>query len=252
MIRLGFNVDHVATVRNARGEFYPDPIQAAQLAVMAGADNITCHLREDRRHIRDRDVERLKECIEVPLNLEMAVTDEMLGIACRIKPHCVTLVPEKRQERTTEGGLDLQQSQAVLKSTINRLKDSGIMVSLFVEPTIEAAEASKQLGADAVEFHSGRFCESFNHAVKSAGRITLLQPLISASQAAKRLGMQSHIGHGLNYSNANFVQLIPHCEEANIGHAIVARSIFVGLERAIVEMKDLLNRPELCPHPQNK
>jgi pyridoxine 5-phosphate synthase len=252
MIRLGFNVDHVATVRNARGEFYPDPIQAAQLAVLAGADNITCHLREDRRHIRDRDVERIKECIEVPLNLEMAVTEEMLNIACRIRPHSVTLVPEKRQERTTEGGLDLNQTQSNLQSTINKLKDAGIMVSLFVEPTIEAAETSKKLGADAVEYHSGRFCEAFNHAVKSADRLNLLKPLISASQAAHQLGMQSHIGHGLNYSNANFVQLIPFCEEANIGHAIVARSVFVGLERAIAEMKNLLNCVDLCPSSSMK
>jgi pyridoxine 5-phosphate synthase len=249
MIRLGFNVDHVATVRNARGEFYPDPIQAAQMAVVAGVDNITCHLREDRRHIRDRDVERLRECLEVPLNFEMACTEEMLAIARRIKPHSVTLVPERRQEQTTEGGLDLERHLALITESTKKLKESGILVSLFVEPTVKAVELSAKCGAEAVEFHTGRFCHQFQDAASTIQRLNLLRPIQEASLAAHSCKLQSHIGHGINYSNANWFQLVPHCEEANIGHAIVARSIFVGLTAAIQEMRRLLNDPALKPLP---
>ncbi|HET9237019.1 MAG TPA: pyridoxine 5'-phosphate synthase [Oligoflexus sp.] len=247
MIRLGVNIDHVATLRNARGESYPSPVQAAAFAELGGADNITCHLREDRRHIRDADVELLKRTIQVPLNFEIAATDEMVRIASSTKPHAVTLVPEKRQELTTEGGLDLSQSSKKLGDQIHALRDLGIVVSLFVEPDVKDMIAAKKLGAQAIEIHSGHYCRAMQDARTTAEQLALLKPLQEAARVAHDQGLQVHVGHGLNYSQAHWMQLVPHLEEANIGHAIVARAIYVGLTQAVREMKALLNDPQFRP-----
>jgi pyridoxine 5-phosphate synthase len=247
MIRLGINVDHVATVRQARGEPYPDPVQAAVLAELGGADNITAHLREDRRHIQDRDVRLLKETIKIPLNFEMAVTEEMVQIALDLRPHAVTLVPERRQELTTEGGLDVFRFAAPVQSATARLKTAGMLVSLFIEPDPRAVEAAQACGADAVEFHTGRFCHVIDKALTTKDKQKALQPLVVASREAAARGLQSHFGHGLHYGNAAWLQHVPHCEEANIGHAVIGRAIFVGLEAAVREMKRLLNDPVCKP-----
>lgn len=252
MIRLGVNIDHVATVRNARGVSYPQPVQAAAMAELGGADNITCHLREDRRHIKDHDVTNLKSSINIPLNFEIAATDEMVAIACRIKPHYVTLVPEKRQELTTEGGLDLspQKRNDNLEAKIKILRDAGILVSLFVEAENKAMDQAKALGAHAVEIHTGHFCQRMDDAKDSRTRWSLIQPFIDVSCHGHDLGLQIHYGHGLHYGNAHWLQSIPHCEEANIGHAIIARAIFVGLTQAVKEMKALLNDPQFKMVPE--
>jgi pyridoxine 5-phosphate synthase len=247
MIRLGVNIDHVATVRQARGEPYPDPVQAVVMAELGGADNITCHLREDRRHIQDRDVYLLKETIKIPLNFEMAASKEMLAIAKKVAPHAVTLVPEKREERTTEGGLDLKRNFKDLDRSVKALQDSGILVSLFVEPTPAAVEASAKLGAEAVEFHTGKFCHQIDKAATTVAKLKELQVLIKASECAHAAGIQSHFGHGLHYSNAQWLQLVPYAEEANIGHAIVARALFCGLTEAVRNMRDLLNDARFKP-----
>jgi len=249
MIRLGVNIDHVATLRQARGAPYPDPVQAAVLAELGGADNITCHLREDRRHIQDRDAFALKDSIKIPLNFEMAATQEMIAIARTIKPHAVTLVPEKREERTTEGGLDLLKNADVVKRATDELQSQGIIVSLFIEPTVEAVEHSRMIGASAVEFHTGDFCRRIDEAPKTDDKIKICQKLATASKAANDRGLQSHFGHGLHYANAAWLQLVPYAEEANIGHAIIGRAIFCGLERAVRDMKALLNDPALKPMP---
>jgi len=247
MTRLGVNIDHVATVRQARGERYPDPVHAAPFAELGGADNITCHLREDRRHIQDRDVRLLRETISVPLNFEMAATAEMVQIALALKPHSVTLVPEKREERTTEGGLDLAAQQRPLTEATARLADAGFVVSLFVEPDTRAIELSRIIGAQAVEFHTGRFCHEIATARTTREQLALVEPLARAAAEAHAAGLQAHFGHGLNYQNAQWLQLVPHAEEANIGHAIIARALFVGLEAAVREMKALLNDPAFRP-----
>ena len=246
MIRLGVNLDHVATVRNARGEAYPNPVQAALLAELGGADNITCHLREDRRHIKDRDVELLKELINIPLNFEMAVTDEMVAFAKKIKPHAVTLVPEKRQELTTEGGLD-PSNYRNLKSVISELKEQDILVSLFVEADNRVVEQTKELGADAIEIHTGNFCHDMDQARSTAQQWKLIQPFVESANKAHEVGLQVHFGHGIHYNNAHWFQVIPHCEEANIGHSIISRALFVGLEAAVREMKSLLNDSKFTP-----
>jgi pyridoxine 5-phosphate synthase len=244
MIRLGVNIDHVATVRQARGERYPDPVQAAVMAELGGADNITCHLREDRRHIQDRDATLLKETIGVPLNFEMAATGPMIAFALKLAPHAVTLVPEKREERTTEGGLDLTGPGAAgLGEAVKRLSGAGLLVSLFIEPELAAVERSQKLGAGAVEFHTGRFCREIGAARTTAAQKDLVGGLARAAAAAHSAGMQAHFGHGLSYTNAHWLQLVPHAEEANIGHAIVARALFTGLTAAVAEMKALLNDP---------
>lgn len=248
MIRLGVNIDHVATVRQARGEPYPDPVQAAVMAELGGADNITAHLREDRRHIQDRDIYLLRETIKIPLNFEMACTQEMIKIARKIKPDAVTLVPEKREERTTEGGLDLKKAAKPLREAIAILQNDGIPVSLFIEPSEEAVEASHKLGAMAVEFHTGTWCHKMVAAKTTADKMKLTSGLSLAAHTAVSLGLQAHFGHGLNYSNANWLQLVPDAEEANIGHAIVGRALFVGLPAAVKEMKELINNPSLCPY----
>lgn len=247
MIRLGVNIDHVATLRNVRGEIYPNPLDAAALAQIGGADNITVHLREDRRHIKDRDVELLRESLAIPLNLEMAATEGMLALAERLKPHAVTLVPERREELTTEGGLDIISQKARLAPYIARLKNAGILCALFVEADKKVIEQAVVLGADAVEFHTGGFCHDLRKARRSEAQFSLVQALSDCALHAHKLGLQVHLGHGLNYTNAQWLQLIPHCEEANIGHAIVARALWVGLSSAVREMKELLNAPQHLP-----
>lgn len=247
MIRLGVNIDHVATLRQARGEAYPDPVQAAVLCELGGADNITCHLREDRRHVQDHDVLRLKDSIKIPLNFEMAATEAMIEFAQRLQPHAVTLVPEKREERTTEGGLDVKGGFNDLKSKIARLSDCGILVSLFIEPEDEAISVSAELGAHAVEFHTGGWCHRMLGARLTRDQIALANELDHASAVAQRLGLQAHFGHGLNYTNAMWLQHVEHAEEANIGHAIVARALFTGLKEAVATMKELLNDPRHKP-----
>lgn len=249
MIRLGVNVDHVATVRQARGEPYPDPVQAAVFAELGGADNITAHLREDRRHIQDRDIWALKETIKVPLNFEMACTKEMISLARKLKPHAVTLVPEKREERTTEGGLDLKKNQKALRTAVDDLQSDGILVSLFIEPSLQAVELTSKIGAKAVEFHTGHFCHEIDRQATTAGKQKCVEILYNASVSAHDHGLQSHFGHGLHYSNAQWLQVVPFAEEANIGHAIIGRAIFCGLEKAVRDMKDLLNNPRYSPMP---
>jgi pyridoxine 5-phosphate synthase len=246
-MRLGVNIDHVATVRNARGESYPSPVQAAVTAELGGADNITCHLREDRRHIRDGDVRLLKETIQVPLNFEIAATEDMVRYAAEIMPHAVTLVPEKRQELTTEGGLDLSSGTKKLQDDIKRLQDKGILVSLFVEPDPRAIEVAAKIGAQAIEIHTGHFCSKMQKTRRTPEAWVLVDELSRAAEAGHKLGLQVHVGHGLNYANAHWIQAIPFCEEANIGHAIVARAIFVGLPQAVREMKALISDPLYFP-----
>ena len=237
MILLGVNVDHVATLRQARQTAYPDPLEAANAAIRGGADQITIHLREDRRHIQDADVERMRAVLDRPLNLEMAATDEIVSIACRVRPHTATLVPERREELTTEGGLDVASSAQELASVVKRLKDAGIAVSMFIDPVIDQIEASVKIGADAVELHTGAYCDAEDEAHTSLE----LARLIEAARLASKAEIRVAAGHGLNYLNtARAVQSLPEVTEYNIGHAIVARSVFVGMEEAVREMKEIL------------
>lgn len=242
-MRLGVNIDHVATVRNARGESYPNPVQAAVMAELGGADNITCHLREDRRHIRDADVRLLRDTIQIPLNFEIAATPEMIAYACDIVPHAVTLVPEKRHELTTEGGLDMNEGAKSLERDIKRLRAKGILVSLFIEADPVAIDLSAKIGAQAIEFHTGHWCTKMQAHRATTEAWSLIKHLQEATERAHALGLQVHVGHGLNYGNAAWMQTLAHCEEANIGHAIISRAIYVGLQQAVREMKDLLNNP---------
>lgn len=236
MIRLGVNVDHIATIRQARGTIEPDPVTAAALAELAGANGITVHLREDRRHIQDRDVELLRQTVQTPLNLEMAATDEMVGIACRILPDTVTLVPEKRQELTTEGGLDVAGNSQHLKEKIASLQHKGIVVSLFVDPDLHQIDQAFQVGADAIEIHTGCYCEATSHGAQLAE----LAKIEKAIHAARSAGLGVNAGHGLNYQNVEAVAALGGIDEFNIGHSIISRAVLVGLDRAVREMKDLL------------
>ncbi|MCB5176843.1 pyridoxine 5'-phosphate synthase [Microvirga lenta] len=228
-LRLGVNIDHVATVRNARGGFHPDPIRAANMAVLAGADGITAHLREDRRHIRDQDMERLKRNLFVPLNFEMAATAEMVEIATRIRPNACCLVPEKREERTTEGGLDIIGQGAHLRPVIQELKDLGIRVSLFVEPEIEVMDAACELGAPVVELHTGTYCEVGDE----EERAHELERLRRAAEHGAKIGLEIHAGHGLSFDTVRPVAAIPQIVELNIGHFLVGEAIFMGLDEAV-------------------
>ncbi|MDE3268940.1 MAG: pyridoxine 5'-phosphate synthase [Pseudomonadota bacterium] len=234
-MRLGVNVDHVGTVRNARGTDYPDPIVVALLAEKAGADNITCHLREDRRHIRDEDVFALKQRISCPLNLEMAVTDEMLAIAVRVKPHSATLVPEGRQELTTESGLHIFDQR--LSEAVNTILRQKIAPVLFIDPDVKAVRQAKQSGCAAVEFHLGDVCEQLDRGDNPSQVIARLHEPFALAHS---LGLGVHIGHGINYKNAHYFQPLPHVAEANIGHAIIAEAINVGIAKAVRRMKRLL------------
>lgn len=230
-MRLHVNIDHVATIRQARGTTYPDPVWAAALCELAGAQGITVHLREDRRHIHDRDVRLLKQTVRTVLNLEMAATDEMIGIARELKPHIVTLVPEKRQERTTEGGLDVVGQRSSLREAIARLEDAGISVALFVDPGLAEVRAAAELKVPRVELNTGDYCEA-----DGADADRELERLGSATEEAIALGMHVAAGHGLDYPNVSRVAAIPGIEELNIGHAIIARALFVGLDRAVRDM----------------
>jgi pyridoxine 5-phosphate synthase len=235
-LRLGVNIDHVATVRNARGGRHPDPLRAAQLAIGAGADGITAHLREDRRHISDADIARLKAEITRPLNLEMAATGEMLAIALSHVPHACCLVPEKREERTTEGGLDVVRAGNQLRHCVEGLKAAGTRVSLFIEPDGQAIEASARLGADVVELHTGAYCERAL-AGDAAGTARELARIEAAAAAAAAAGLEVHAGHGLSYNTVGAVARIGDVVELNIGHFLVGEAIFTGLGPAIAHMR---------------
>ena len=236
-LRLGVNIDHVATVRNARGGRHPDPVRAALLAAEAGADGITAHLREDRRHIRDADIDRLMAESALPLNLEMAATDEMLAIALRHRPHAVCLVPEKRTEVTTEGGLDVDGGRGHLKRYVEELGAAGIRVSLFIDPEVRQLDAARDLGAPVVELHTGAYCDT----VPGAGRGSELTRLVQAAQHAEAIGLECHAGHGLDYGTVGPVADILSIVELNIGHFLVGEAVFVGLAGAIREMRRLMD-----------
>ena len=235
-LRLGVNVDHVATVRNARGGAVPDPVRAALLAIEAGADGITAHLREDRRHIRDDDMARLKAAISKPLNFEMAATEQMLDIALRTKPHACCLVPEKRTERTTEGGLDVVGQHGYLKPIVAELSRGGIRVSMFVEPSREALEASASLGAPVVELHTGAWCDAVAQGEKDKAAQEF-ERLKKAAALTTSLGLECHAGHGLDYDTARIISALPQIRELNIGHFLVGEAIFVGLAESIRKMR---------------
>jgi pyridoxine 5-phosphate synthase len=240
---LGVNIDHVATLRQARRTYEPDPVWAAAAAHLGGADAITVHLREDRRHIVDRDVETLRASVQVKLNLEMAATDEMVGIACRIRPEMVTLVPEGRHEVTTEGGLDVAGQEARLQDVVQRLHEAGIYVSLFIDADAGQVEATARAGAQACEIHTGPYAHAFHENgrdIASAAAQTELQRVAHAGAAAHDLGLRFNAGHALNYVNVQPVAALPNLCELHIGHAIVCRAVFVGLEQAVREMKQLI------------
>ena len=239
-LRLGVNVDHVATVRNARGGPYPDPVRAAHLAIEAGADGITAHLREDRRHIRDQDIERLKAELSKPLNLEMAATEEMVGIALRVRPHAACLVPERREERTTEGGLDVAGQHDQLAPLVAELGRAGIRVSLFVEPDARQLEAARQVGAPVVELHTGTYCEA-GLAGDEARRRSELARIVEAARIGRRLGLEIHAGHGLAYDNVRDVAAIPEIVELNIGHFLIGEALLVGLSESVRLMRALMD-----------
>ncbi len=236
MAKLGLNVDHIATVRQARGGAEPDPVTAAAIGELAGAEGITIHLREDRRHIQDRDLEILRQTIKTKLNLEMAATQEMVRIALRVKPEQVTLVPEKRQELTTEGGLDVIVNAKHISDTVKRLRDGGISVSLFIDPNQEQIKAALKTGADYIEIHTGKYADSIGWDAQHHE----LEAIDTAIKLARKVGLGVNAGHGLNYTNIKAVTALGGVEEYNIGHSIIARATFVGLDRAVRDMVDLL------------
>ncbi|MFH1873707.1 MAG: pyridoxine 5'-phosphate synthase [Pseudomonadota bacterium] len=238
MLRLGVNIDHVATIRQARGTSYPNILEAAKLACLGGADQITVHLREDRRHIQDADVYELKSALKkIPLNLEMAAVDEIVKIALNLKPQICTLVPEKRQEQTTESGLNLIKDFNLLQSALKTIQAAKIQVSLFIEPNLEDVRAAKELKAEIVEFHTGPYALAIDAALKKKE----LEKIKKAACLAKQARLKVAAGHGLHYENTTeLIQTVPEIEELNIGHAIVARAVFIGLEGAVREMKELL------------
>ena len=236
MIKLGVNIDHVATLRQARGTAYPSPVQAALMAETAGADSITLHLREDRRHIQDADVRILRQCLQTRMNLEMAVTEEMIGIALDVKPQDVCLVPERRQELTTEGGLDVAGQLDRVRDACTRLAAAGIRVSLFIDAETKQLDAAKAAGAPVVEIHTGRFAEAHSEA-EAASELARIRVAV---EHGMNLGLQVNAGHGLHYHNVHAVAAIPGVVELNIGHAIVAQALFVGWAAAVAEMKRLM------------
>ena len=239
-LRLGVNVDHVATVRNARGGTVPDPVRAALLAIEAGADGITAHLREDRRHIRDDDMQRLKASISKPLNFEMAATDQMLDIALKTRPHACCLVPEKRTERTTEGGLDVVGGHDDLKPFVSELSRAGVRVSLFIEPSFEALAAAASLKAPVVELHTGAWCDLYVNG-EHARATKEFERLRLAAQRARELGIECHAGHGLDYDTARLIAAFREVVELNIGHFLVGEAIFVGLEASLRRMRQAMD-----------
>lgn len=236
-LRLGVNIDHVATIRNARGGLHPCPLRAAEVAAAAGADGITIHLREDRRHITDDDLSRLSGAIALPINLEMAATDEMLAIALAHKPHAACIVPERRAERTTEGGLDAAGQHNSLQPIVARLRDAGIRVSLFIAPDARQLEASARLGVPVVELHTGPYA----HATTPDEIAMELARLTRAAEAGAALGLEVHAGHGLTYDNVGPVAALPQLAELNIGHFLIGEAVFVGLDAAIRRMRSLMD-----------
>lgn len=240
MLRLGLNIDHVATIRNARGGAHPDPVRAAAVAQGAGADGITIHLREDRRHIRDGDLEAIRAATRLPINLEMAATDEMAAIAERFRPHAACLVPEKREERTTEGGLDVAGLHNTIAPIVRRLKDAGCRVSLFIEPDPVQIAVAEVLGVPVVELHTGRYAELWLEG-DEAGVARELERLQQAAREAVRRGIEPHAGHGLTFDNVKPVAAIPELAELNIGHFLIGEAIFTGLEAAVKRMRALMD-----------
>lgn len=236
MLRLGVNIDHIATVRNARGTPWPDPLRAAKLAQDAGADGITAHLREDRRHIRDADIDALMANLHLPLNLEMAATAEMQAIALRHRPHAVCVVPEKREERTTEGGLDVAGNEAFLADFVAPLRDAGCRVSMFIGHEPAQVEASARIGAAVVELHTGAYCDLDTES-RFAERDAELAGLVAGAQLAASLGLEVHAGHGLTYDNVGPIAAIPQIAELNIGHFLMGEAMFVGLADAVRQMR---------------
>ena len=235
-LRLGVNIDHVATIRNARGGEHPDPVRAAQIVAAAGGDGLTVHLREDRRHIRDHDLARVIEATALPLNLELAATDEMLEIALRHRPHAACIVPERREERTTEGGLDAAGQHNRLAPIVSRLRDAGVRVSLFIAPDPVQIEAAMRLGAQIVELHTGEYA----HAEGDQVAVELRRITDMAALAAKN-GIEPHAGHGLTYENVMPIAAIPHLAELNIGHYLIGEAIFIGLDESVRRMRDLMD-----------
>ena len=235
-LRLGVNIDHVATIRNARGGEHPDPMRAAHVVEAAGGDGITVHLREDRRHIRDTDLDSIMREIRLPVNLEMAATEEMLEIALRHKPHAACIVPERREERTTEGGLDAAGQHNHLAPLVTRLSDAGIRVSLFIEPDARQIDAAMRLGAPVIEFHTGRYAHS-----EGAERETELRRITDAVALAAKNGIESHAGHGLTFENVQPIAAIPQIAELNIGHYLIGEAIFIGLEESVRKMRTLMD-----------
>ncbi len=237
-LRLGVNIDHVATIRNARGGEHPDPVRAAEVVAAVGGDGITAHLREDRRHIRDEDLRRIQEATSLPLNLEMAATDEMLEIALRHLPYAACIVPERREERTTEGGLDAAGQHNRLAPIVSRLTDAGIRVSLFIAPEVRQLEAALRLGAPVVEFHTGEYAHAEPGSEAQAHELRRIADM--AALAAKN-GIEPHAGHGLTYENVTPIAAIPQLAELNIGHYLIGEAIFVGLEASVKRMRDLMD-----------
>jgi len=235
MGKLGVNIDHVATLRQARGTVYPSVLEAAAICAHAGAAGITVHLREDRRHIQDADVYALKQALSIPLNLEMAVAEEIVGIALDVRPAEVCLVPEKRQELTTEGGLDAAGTLKTLGPVVERLRGAGILVSLFIDPEERQLDAALQVGAPVIELHTGTFCDAEGAAAEAE-----LARLIRASEYAQEQGLQVNAGHGIHMENIANIMQIPHLDTLNIGHSIIARAVFVGLEAAVTEMREAI------------
>ena len=240
-LRLGVNIDHVATIRNARGGRHPDPVRAAQIAIEAGADGITAHLREDRRHIRDEDIARLKAEIAKPLNLEMAATAEMVAIAARARPHAACLVPERREERTTEGGLDVAGQHNSLVSAIARLKDAGIRVSLFIAAEPRQIQAAVAIGAPVIEIHTGAWCDALADHRMSAAEAEW-QRIRHGAQLARRLGLEVHAGHGLDFKTAEAIAALPEIVELNIGHFLIGEAVSGGLADAVKTMRAAMER----------
>ena len=235
-LRLGVNIDHVATIRNARGGDHPDPVRAAEIVAAVGGDGITAHLREDRRHIRDEDLKRIQDATDLPLNLEMAATEEMLEIALRHRPHAACIVPEKREERTTEGGLDAAGLHNTLVPIVSRLADAGIRVSLFIEASERQLDAALRLGAPVVEFHTGEYAHA-----KGEDRARELRRIADMAALAAKNGIEPHAGHGLTYDNVQPIAAIPQLAELNIGHYLVGEAVFVGLEHAVRQMRELMD-----------
>ena len=240
-LRLGVNIDHVATIRNARGGRHPDPVRAAKLAVAAGADGITAHLREDRRHIRDDDIARLKAEIDKPLNFEMAATDDMIAIALRTRPHAACLVPERRAERTTEGGLDVLGQRGHIENAVRSLGGAGIRVSLFIAADRDQVEAAKAVGAPVIELHTGAWCDALAGG-EDAAAAREFDRIRTAANLAKSIGLEVHAGHGLDYASAETIASLPEIVELNIGHFLIGEAVFEGLDNAIRTMRGAMDR----------